>query len=136
MITALHERQGGANVVLVLDDLHHVGASDEIEEALCLLIDRAPEGVRFVLASRTKPVLSVLPRLVVEDDVRFFGVEDLRLTQDETNSLFSIMRDGTVPAAESEAAHGQVSGWPAAISLFARASNPGESPAAPTDGDA
>ena len=52
-------------VALVFDDLHWIDGKQDLEEALSLLIERAPPKIHFVLASRMWPSLACLPKLAV-----------------------------------------------------------------------
>ena len=73
-------------VWLVIDDLHEI-ASAEILHQLELLMLRAPEHLRFVLAARYDLPLG-LHRLRLEGELTEIRAADLRLTLAEACALF------------------------------------------------
>src|SRR5580698_10432214 len=72
---------------LVIDDLHELGSA-EARQQLELLLMRAPEELRFVLATRHDVRLG-LHRLRLEGELTEIRVDDLRFTVDEARALFA-----------------------------------------------
>src|SRR5215470_7863047 len=71
---------------LVLDDVHELGA-DQARRQLELLLMRAPEELRFVLATRHDLRLG-LHRLRLEGELTEIRADDLRFTVAETRAFF------------------------------------------------
>ena len=67
-ITALHSEVSG-RLIFVFDDVHWTQKKGELEEALSLLIERAPRNVQFLLGSRIWPDLDCLPKLAAENEL-------------------------------------------------------------------
>ncbi len=72
---------------LVIDDLHELGAA-EARRQLELLVMRAPEELRFVLATRHDVRLG-LHRLRLEGELTELRADDLRFTVAEAQALFA-----------------------------------------------
>ena len=101
---------------LVIDDLHELGSA-EAQRQLELLVMRAPEGLRFVLATRHDVRLG-LHRLRLEGQLTEIRAGDLRFSVDEARALFA--------AAGVELAgpalgmlHERAEGWAAGLRLAA-----------------
>ncbi|ASW02313.1 LuxR C-terminal-related transcriptional regulator [Paraburkholderia aromaticivorans] len=104
------------DVVLVLDDLHHV-ANARNHEALQWLLDYAPANFHLVFVSRgTVPLSLGRPRdqgLVLELDMR-----DLRFTAAESEAFLKA-RLGEIGQREARHMHELTDGWVAGLQLFA-----------------
>jgi LuxR family maltose regulon positive regulatory protein len=74
-------------VWLVIDDLHELG-SEQARRQLELLVMRAPEDLRFVLATRHDVRLG-LHRLRLEGELSEIRADDLRFSRDEAGALFA-----------------------------------------------
>jgi tetratricopeptide (TPR) repeat protein len=77
----------GDQVWLVIDDVHEL-SSDQALRQLELLVMRAPEELRFVLATRHDVRLS-LHRLRLEGELTEIRADDLRFTAAEARALFA-----------------------------------------------
>jgi LuxR family transcriptional regulator, maltose regulon positive regulatory protein len=75
----------GEPLVLVLDDLHQVGA-DEVPADLEWLLENVPNGLRLVVATRSDPPLR-LQRLRVAGKMTEIRTADLAFTQSEAIEL-------------------------------------------------
>jgi len=73
-------------IYLVIDDVHELGP-DEAQRQLELLTMRAPEELRFMLATRHDVRLG-LHRLRLEGELTEIREPDLRFTMDEARELF------------------------------------------------
>jgi LuxR family transcriptional regulator, maltose regulon positive regulatory protein len=71
---------------LVLDDLHELGSAEALRQ-LELLVMRAPEELRLVLAARHDVRLG-LHRLRLEGELTEIRADDLRFSLDEARALF------------------------------------------------
>ncbi|KXU82759.1 helix-turn-helix transcriptional regulator [Paraburkholderia monticola] len=104
------------DVVLVLDDLHHV-TNARNHEALQWLLDYAPDNLHLVLVSRaTLPLSLGRPRdqgLVLELDMR-----DLRFTGAESEAFLKAQL-GEISQRDARHMHELTDGWVAGLQLFA-----------------
>ena len=101
---------------LVIDDVHELG-SGEARRQLELLVMRAPQGLRFVLATRYDLRLG-LHRLRLEGELTEIREPDLRFTADEARKLVSA---AGVELTEPMLAvlHKRTEGWAAGLRLAA-----------------
>ena len=101
---------------LVIDDVHELG-SGEARRQLELLVMRAPQELRFVLATRHDLRLG-LHRLRLEGELTEIREPDLRFTLDEARKLVSAAGvELTEPALAL--LHGRTEGWAAGLRLAA-----------------
>jgi ATP/maltotriose-dependent transcriptional regulator MalT/DNA-binding SARP family transcriptional activator len=115
------------DVVLVLDDLHEVAATDPGARLVDGLVRLAPPSLRLVLASRTR-VPCRLERLRGRGEVFDVDHTALAFTEEETAALLAASgggadRDGRPEGVRALAGmlHAAVRGWPAATRLAAEA---------------
>jgi LuxR family transcriptional regulator, maltose regulon positive regulatory protein len=103
-------------VWLVIDDVHELTPADVLRQ-LELLVLRAPDQLRFVLAARHDLGLG-LHRLRLEGELTEFRAADLRLTLAETRALFDA---AGVTLSETALAllHARAEGWAAGLRLAA-----------------
>ncbi|HEY1823827.1 MAG TPA: LuxR C-terminal-related transcriptional regulator [Trebonia sp.] len=101
---------------LVIDDVHEL-ASDEALRQLELLLLRAPQELRFVLATRHELPLG-LHRLRLEGELTEIRAADLRLTSAEARALFE---GAGVELSETAFAllYARAEGWAAGLRLAA-----------------
>jgi LuxR family maltose regulon positive regulatory protein len=104
-------------LIYVLDDLHWIQGKPELEEAISLLIQRAPPNVHFVIGSRTWPNLSCLPKLVADDEVAQLDANDLRFSPEEAVQLLDRFWDQPVTPEDGQEINDRTGGWVAAIML-------------------
>ena len=116
LVTAI-ENSGIPKVVVILDDYHTIEDSPAGIEVLTPLIDRAPSCLHIVLASRTSPKVSSIPRLMARREMTQLGEDDLRLSRDETNELLEILWERSPESSEVEDIHSRSEGWPAGVVL-------------------
>jgi len=105
-----------APLVLVIDDLHELGAEDALGW-LEMLLTRLPSALRVVLATREEPALG-LHRLRLAGELTELRGPDLRFSLDESHSL---LRAGgiTLPDAVLGSLQERTEGWPAGLRLAA-----------------
>jgi LuxR family maltose regulon positive regulatory protein len=105
--------------VFTFDDLHWIQGKQDLEEALSLLIQRAPVNVHFVLGSRVWPALPCLPKLAAGNELGWLDVQDLHFSTDETVELLTHLRGCPVNSEEADEVNHSTGGWAAAIMLTA-----------------
>ncbi len=105
-------------IVLVLDDVHAVEASDEIMETLGYLLERAPENLHIVMTSRTRPPVPSLSRLIARREIATLGAGDLAFTPREVRELLASL-GRAVSEDEAETLFERTEGWAAALILGA-----------------
>lgn len=118
-INALQNEVPG-RLIFVFDDVHWINGKAEMEQALSLLVQRAPNNIHFVLGSRAWPSLECLPKLAVDDEISSIDTGDLRFSDDETCELLGRLWDKDVALAEAIEVNSRTKGWPAAIMLTAK----------------
>jgi LuxR family transcriptional regulator, maltose regulon positive regulatory protein len=101
---------------LVLDDVHELG-SDEARRQLELLVMRAPDALRFVLATRHDLRLR-LHRLRLEGELTEVRADDLRFSLSEARELLSAA-GVDLPRPALEMLHERTEGWAAGLRLAA-----------------
>src|SRR5207248_8127160 len=94
--------QAPSGFIVVLDDFHLVGESEDVVNAIDALIRDLPEAGQIVITAREAPALS-MTRLVVEGAVFPLGTEDLRFSPDETRALREKIRGANSGANEPDA---------------------------------
>jgi len=112
-------------LMLVIDDLHEL--STEAQDQLGVLIDRRPQNLRVMLATRHDPGLG-LHRLRLRGELTELRAADLRFTAAEALELFqgsgiSDPEDVTLPL------HARTEGWAAGLRLAALALSGNPDPA-------
>ncbi|EUC17148.1 ATP-, maltotriose- and DNA-dependent transcriptional regulator MalT [Burkholderia sp. YR290] len=105
-----------AELVLVLDDVHHL-ANARNHEALQWLLDYAPANLHIVFASRTIPSLS-LGRLRDQGLVLELDMRDLRFTAQESEAFLKA-QIGDISTKDARRLHELADGWAAGLQLFA-----------------
>ncbi|SPB13779.1 LuxR family transcriptional regulator [Caballeronia novacaledonica] len=105
-----------AEVVLVLDDLHHL-TSARSHEALQWLLDYAPPNLHVALVSRGAVPFS-LGRLRDQGLVLELDIRDLRFTVDESEAFLRAQL-GDISRREARQMHEMTDGWVAGLQLIA-----------------
>jgi len=112
--------------VVVLDDLHHIG-DPEIVDQLAHFVERAPAGLRFVVLARIRPALPwgrwAMRGLLAEIDEALLAMDDA-----EASTLMRAAATPGVPDAVLRSVVETAAGWPAALSLAAVALRSSERP--------
>jgi LuxR family maltose regulon positive regulatory protein len=104
-------------VLLVLDDYHLI-KNPEIDSALAFLVDRAPQGLRLLVATREEPRLP-LARWRTLERVTEIDLETLRFSANETD-LFLRQTMGLQLSPETVRLLGsRTDGWVAALQMAA-----------------
>ena len=74
-------------LIVVLDDYHHLGSDTRVHAVLDRLIAYLPDVIHIVIVSREIPPLT-LARLRSQDSLSFIDRDDLLFTNEETQELF------------------------------------------------
>lgn len=106
----------GWSGVLVLDDVHHLGAA--AAGSLATWVERAPSGVHTVVLARHAPALPIA-RWLTRGDAELIGVDALRLDRGEGLALIASLLP-ELSGEHAEALWHRVEGWPAGVQLAAR----------------
>lgn len=123
------------SLIFVIDDVHWIKGKPELEQALGLLIERAPDKVHFVLGTRVWPSFDCLPKLAAEDEVGRINTLELRFSEEETAELLTRLWDREVTQVEAKELNDWTRGWPAAIMLTARSKTTASIPKLVAPGD-
>ena len=108
-------------MVLMVDDVHHLGGTPTAD-VLAMLIDYLPRGVTVAVAGRTDGGLP-LARLRASGRMLEIGVGDLAFDEQEAGRL-AAFAGRELPADEARELHAKTEGWPAAVYLAARRTQP------------
>ena len=109
--------QHGTPVVLVLDDYHAITA-EPIHQTLSLFIDRLPEGIHVVLATRSDPPF-MLARLRAQGHMIEFRAADLRFDAGEAATYLNERMNLALPDDALKALTRSTEGWVTGLQLAA-----------------
>ena len=107
----------GQPIVLVLDDYHLI-TNAEIHEALGFFVERLPDSLRLVLASRQDPPLP-LGRLRARGQLGELRAADLRFSDEEAATFLNDVLELALRGGDVERLQARTEGWPAALYLAA-----------------
>jgi LuxR family transcriptional regulator, maltose regulon positive regulatory protein len=105
------------DVVLVLDD-YHVITAPSVQRAIAFLLDRLPEPMHLVLASRIDPPLP-LSRLRVRQQMMEIRAADLRFTAEEAAAFLQEVMGLPLSAQDIATLEARTEGWIAGLQLAA-----------------
>ena len=124
MVTSLH-RDVGEPVTIILDDFHCVDGCEPVMQLLNRLLLRLPPNCHLVLCGRTKPSLSVLPRLEGQREVATIDGSLLAFTVEEIRRYYSEIHGVDLAEEDAKKVASVTEGWVAALALMpARTSMP------------
>jgi LuxR family maltose regulon positive regulatory protein len=103
--------------VLVLDDYHAIDA-EPIHDAVTFLLNNAPAGMHWVIATRKDPLLP-LARLRGQRQLTELRVADLRFTSDETAAFLNQVMGLGLSAQNVFALEKRTEGWITGLQLAA-----------------
>ena len=103
-------------LVLILDDLHELSAADALAQ-LTVLLERLPEPLRVVLATRRDPHLG-LHRRRLAGELTEIRTADLRFSVDEARELLATA-GVRLPETSLAMLHERTEGWAAGLRLAA-----------------
>jgi ATP/maltotriose-dependent transcriptional regulator MalT len=119
LVDALQELS--ADTVLVVDDLHVLDDSPVALALVDRVLAHAAPLLHVVVASRTRPALRSLPRLLVQHEALVLDRDALAFRPDEARSLLADGFALPVDAACARELAERTEGWAAALSLVAQA---------------
>ena len=102
-------------LVLILDDLHHVD-DPRVAQALQWLLDYAPPNFHLAIGSRATPPFATA-RLLAQQQLAEFDLQDLRFTREESER-FLRERLESIGTRDARAMHELSDGWVAGLQLF------------------
>ncbi len=107
----------GKDVVLVLDDLHHLAASGEGARLVAALCRNAPDRLHLITASR-EPLPFPASRMRIQGQATEITAEELAFGEDEVLLLLG----GGARRDHARAVFERTGGWPVAVALARRLS--------------
>ena len=105
----------GAETLLILDDVHNLPTTT-LRHSLPYLLRNAPANLHVALASRGRIGLSI-SELLASGQCRSIGVDDLRLSLDETLALLAARLDQRLELDDGVRLHELTEGWPLGLQL-------------------
>ncbi|MBI3175289.1 MAG: LuxR family transcriptional regulator [Chloroflexi bacterium] len=116
------------NVVLVLDDYHHI-TQQPIHDAFTYLIDHLPSNIHLVFNSRVDPPLP-LGRWRARGQLTEIRADDLRFTEEEAAQFLNQTMGLSLSTEDIRTLEARTEGWVAGLQLAAlslqKSSNPSE----------
>jgi ATP/maltotriose-dependent transcriptional regulator MalT/DNA-binding SARP family transcriptional activator len=126
IVTSLHQ-DVGEPVAIILDDFHCVDGCESVMQLLNRFLFRLPPNCHLIICSRTKPSLSVLPRLEGQREVATIDASLLAFTVEEIRRYYSEIHGVDLAEEDAEKVASVTEGWVAALALMpARASMPAD----------
>jgi LuxR family maltose regulon positive regulatory protein len=104
-------------ILLALDD-YHVITAGPVQEAMVLLLRRAPPNLHLVVLTRADPPFP-LPRLRVRGRMIEIRDRDLRFTPEEMTAFLNSLHRLNLPAEQIAALESRTEGWAAGVQLAA-----------------
>ncbi len=115
-IVSLIEQNVPESFVIILDDVHHIHASEDSIEFVDGLIIDLPEQTTVIAAGRE--VLEVsLARLMAQGDLAGLGSHDLAYRFEEVKEILNDAEGGNYPERRVSEIYERTRGWPAAVNL-------------------
>ena len=103
-------------LVVVLDDYHHLGRETAVHAVLDRLISYLPDVMHVIIVSRDVPPLA-LSRLRSQDSLAIIDREELLFTDEETRELFRRVFDLELSAEQLAEYRERTHGWITALQL-------------------
>jgi LuxR family maltose regulon positive regulatory protein len=103
-------------LVVVLDDYHHLGRDTAVHAVLDRLISYLPDVMHFIVVSRDVPPLA-LSRLRSQDSLAIIDRQELLFTDDETRELFRQVFDLELSTEQLTEYRERTQGWITALQL-------------------
>ncbi|HEX8163937.1 MAG TPA: BTAD domain-containing putative transcriptional regulator [Pyrinomonadaceae bacterium] len=129
-------REVSQQLVVVLDDYHHLGRETAVHAVLDRLISYLPDVMHVIVVSRDVPPLA-LSRLRSQDSLAIIDRQELLFTDEETRQLFRQVFDLELSPAQLAEYRERTQGWITALQLVRQfAQREAQSLAAGEGGDA
>lgn len=107
-------------VILILDDFHHVMQVDDVEKWLLYVLEYTPPNLHIILASRRKPRWGILPKLVGQGQVLEITPYDLILLPDEMSYMLEEIYRLEITEKEVANIYRLTEGWAIAFNMIAQ----------------
>ena len=101
--------------LVVLDDFHLVGDSDDVRSILRRLLESAPDDWHFAIATRGRPALPI-GRVAAQGSVAELRTHELRFTRAEVGELFDVHLHQLTDDA-LDVVYERTQGWAASLQL-------------------
>ncbi|MBB6454164.1 DNA-binding SARP family transcriptional activator [Salirhabdus euzebyi] len=105
-------------VILVLDDFHHLSSSSAIESWMQHFVEHFPDQLHLVISSRRRPKWSILTQLKVKGNLLEVDQDDLLLSYEEMEHLLIDIYELSVNEDEVKGIHQTTEGWAIACGMF------------------
>src|SRR5215213_189148 len=109
-------REVSQQLVVVLDDYHHLGRETAVHAALDRLISYLPDVLHVIVVSRDVPPLA-LSRLRSQDSLAIIDRQELLFTDEETRELFRQVFDLELSPEQLTEYRERTQGWITALQL-------------------
>jgi ATP/maltotriose-dependent transcriptional regulator MalT/DNA-binding SARP family transcriptional activator len=109
-------REVSQQLVVVLDDYHHLGRETAVHAVLDRLISYLPDVMHVIVVSRDVPPLA-LSRLRSQDSLTIIDRQELLFTDEETRELFRQVFDLELSPAQLTEYRERTQGWITALQL-------------------
>src|SRR5918912_174962 len=109
-------REVSRQLVVVLDDYHHLGRETAVHAVLDRLISYLPDVMHVIVVSRDVPPLA-LSRLRSQDSLAIIDRQELLFTDEETRELFRNVFDLELSPAQLAEYRERTQGWITALQL-------------------
>ncbi|HWO95428.1 MAG TPA: BTAD domain-containing putative transcriptional regulator [Bacillus sp. (in: firmicutes)] len=113
-------------VIFVLDDVHHVLHSEDIQRFIQWLLEHQPPNFFLVLSSRVKINWAFIPALKVKKHILEITQEDLALSKDEIDVLVNDYYHCSLCPADVEVISHVTEGWMIAVQMMIQQMNGSE----------
>jgi len=106
------------DLVVVVDDYHHLGQSKETETFFQYLVEHLPPRIHLVLSTRHRPEWPQLARMKLDQSLLEITERDLVLTEEELEVLFSDAYGFPLAPEQSKQIYRSTEGWVIAIQMI------------------
>ncbi|HEV7891069.1 MAG TPA: BTAD domain-containing putative transcriptional regulator [Pyrinomonadaceae bacterium] len=128
-------REVSRQLVVVLDDYHHLGSDTAVHAVLDRLISYLPDVMHVIIVSRDVPPLA-LSRLRSQDSLAIIDRQELLFTDEETRELFRQVFDLELSPEQLAEYRERTQGWITALQLVRQFAQRDATPTASVGGGA
>ncbi|MEC5425628.1 BTAD domain-containing putative transcriptional regulator [Virgibacillus sp. C22-A2] len=112
-----------SQIVIILDDFHHVINSNDIEMFVLYLVDHVPSNLHIVISSRNKPKWDAMAKLKMEGELLEITQTDLSLSPDEMYFILEDIYHLRVKDEDIDKIYQLTEGWTIAFNMLAQQLN-------------
>ena len=124
-LAELAEMSCSTYCILVLEDYHYIGASNEVNELTSELLEELPSEIHLIITSRVWPEIRQLPKLVSQRRISVLETRDLAFSQEEVTAFLRLATGSPSSDSEVRELFEATRGWPACIVLLGANRIPG-----------